>query len=70
MLHIIKIWRFIAMGQAVTRRSLISVAGFRFSTVRVGFGVEEVALGWVFYLVLRHPNTLILFFDMVDKVHV
>jgi hypothetical protein len=58
------------MGQAVSRRSLISVAGFHFSKVRVGFVVEGVANGWVFYLVLRHSDTLILFFDMVDKVYV
>lgn len=49
------------MGQAVSRRSLISVAGFHFSTVRVGFVVEKVALGWVFYLVLWHsPLNIIL----------
>lgn len=60
---------FNAMGQVVTR-SLISVARFHFSTVREGFGVGGVALGWVFYLVLQHPNNLILFFGMTDKVRI
>jgi hypothetical protein len=60
MLHIIKIGRFSAMVQAVSRRSLISVAGFHFSTFCVGFVVEIVVLGWVFYLVLRHSHSNII----------